>query len=185
MIEKSNVKEKIEELKRNYENLTRSHEAVLKAKKQVEELRPLDRDAGAFEAVSEEIKGLQGSLEALPAFFASQKAGLLKTSLKEFGEQTVIAENRLKAVKQDLEGLRDQAEDVSAAMRNNTEGRRIEELEREIKGLEAGRNRKQAQADEYDRIAAGLGLPSASPWQRIRAKSSLSAGERRRSLRRI
>ena len=74
MIEKSDVKDKIEELKRNYENLTRLHEAVLKAKKQLAELQPLVKDAEAFESVNNEIKEMQDCLDALPAFFAVQKA---------------------------------------------------------------------------------------------------------------
>ncbi|MDH4164231.1 MAG: ATP-dependent exonuclease SbcCD, C subunit-like protein [Nitrospirota bacterium] len=178
MIEKSDVKEKIEELKRNYENLTRSHEAVRKAKKQVEELQPLARDAENFEAASAEVRSLQGSLEALPSFFASRKAELLQRAIREFSEQTAIAENRLKEVKRELDGLRDQAEDVSAAIRNNAEGRRIEELEREIRNLEVTRTGKQAKADEYDRLATALGLPAA-PKEEAFYQSLKQAGELR------
>ena len=35
MLEKQDVKEKIDEIKRNYENLTKSHEAVQRAEKTV------------------------------------------------------------------------------------------------------------------------------------------------------
>jgi uncharacterized protein YPO0396 len=181
MIEKSDVKEKIEELKLNYENLTRSHEAVLKAKKQVEELQPLGRDAGAFELVSGEIKKLQGSLDALPAFFCGQKAGLLQAAIREIREQTAMVENSLEEAKRDLERLREQAEDINAAIRNNKEGQRIEEIEREIKGLEQTKHEKQERAADYNGLASDLGF-SLSPKEDIFYHSLHKAGALKETL---
>lgn len=181
MIEKSDVKDKIEGLKRNYENLTRSHEAVLKAKRQVDELQPLARDADGFERVSVDIRNLQGCIEALPAFFAAHKADLLKTAIKELSEQTLAAENSLAEMNKDLGRFRDQAGDIHAAISNNKEGRRIEELEREIKGLEVAKNGKQDRAAEYDGLASILGFP-ASPKEDIFYQSLHKAAGTRDSL---
>jgi len=178
MIEKSDVKDKIEGLKRNYENLTRSHEAVLKAKRQVDELQPLARAADDFERVSADIRELQGCIEALPAFFAAHKADLLLTAIKELNEQTLAAENSLAEINKDLERLRDQAGDIHAAISNNKEGRRIEELEREIKGLEVARNAKQDRATEYDGLATILGFPASPKEDAFYQSLHKAAGKR-------
>ena len=44
MLEKQDVKDKIEGIKSNYDNLTKSYEAVQRAKRQLEQLTPLDNE---------------------------------------------------------------------------------------------------------------------------------------------
>jgi uncharacterized protein YPO0396 len=162
MIEKSDVKDKIEELKRNYENLTRLHEAVLKAKKQLAELQPLIKDAEAFESVNNEIKEMQDCLDALPAFFAVQKAELLQALIKEQNEQMMIVANTLEQLLADLKKLHERELDINAAIKGSKEGQRIDEIEREISILELAKNDKFAMAREYGTLAATLELPAAT-----------------------
>lgn len=159
MIEKSDVKERIDELRRNFENLTRAHEAVLKAKRQQAELTPLVKNAGEFETVSEDLRRLQGCFDALPAFFAERKASLLKEALQDLEKTTLAAEHTAAEVKADLDRLRVQESDIQASLKNNREGMRIDEIDRLIKGLDATRHEKAESSKRYEDLALSLKLP--------------------------
>jgi uncharacterized protein YPO0396 len=161
MIEKSDVKEKIDELSRNFENLTRAHEAVLKAKRQQAELTPLVNEAGEFEAMSDDLRSLQGCLDALPAYFAERKIGLLGQAVKDLNSSATAVEHAAAEVKSDLERFRLQESDIGAALKNNREGMRIEEIERLIKSLDAFRQEKFERSQHYDALALSLELPKA------------------------
>jgi uncharacterized protein YPO0396 len=176
MIEQNDAKERIDELRKNFENLTRAHDAVLKAKRQHAELAPIMKDAGEFETVSRELRGLQGCLEALPAYFAERKAGLLEEAVKDLNASTVAAEQAAAEVKTDLERLRNQESDIGAALRNNREGMRIEELDRMIKSLDSSRQEKHERSRRYDSLAASLNLAKAGTEEMFHG-SQKSAGK--------
>ncbi|WP_062397206.1 ATP-binding protein [Methanogenium cariaci] len=69
MLEKLDVKDEIEGIKNNYENLTKSHEAVQKAKRQLEQLTPLDEAIDAYQIIVEKNIELKKSIDFLPVFF--------------------------------------------------------------------------------------------------------------------
>ena len=162
MIEKSDVKDKIDELRRNYENLTRLHEAVLKAKRQLAELQPLVQEAAAFEAVNSEIKEIQNCIDALPAFFAIQKITLLTDVLNDQNEQMMLLGSKLEQLTADLKKLHDRELDINASIKGSKEGQRVDEIEREINSLELAKSDKFARSQQYEVLAKSLGASSSN-----------------------
>lgn len=162
MLEKPDVKEKIDGLKRNYENLTKAHDAVQKATRQLEQLRPLAAEADRLEEISRQIKELNGCLDAHPAFFASQKIILYEEEIARAGRDLKQIVNRLNEVKGDLETLRINESEIEQAIANDREGQRISQIEKEIERVEGVKTEKLKRADEYQSLAALLDLPSAS-----------------------
>jgi len=73
MLEPSDVEARIEELRRNFENLHQAHEAVLKAKRQIEHLTPWSRTAASTRA-GRGYRGAARRPRRLSAYFASHKA---------------------------------------------------------------------------------------------------------------
>src|SRR6516164_8029800 len=77
MLEPFPVEARIDALMAHFDNLNRAHEAVLKAKAQIARLTPLIADCDQHAALTEEASALRGCRDALRAFFAGVKAGLL------------------------------------------------------------------------------------------------------------
>ncbi len=77
MLEKLDVKDKIDGIKSNYENLTRSHEAVQRAKRQLEQLTPLDGEIGEYQIIYEKNKELKNLLIFYLFFLQIKNPGFL------------------------------------------------------------------------------------------------------------
>src|SRR5215467_4780971 len=94
MLEPFPVEERIAHMIAHFEDLTRAHEAVLKARAQIERLTPIIDDCDRQTALSANVDGLKACREALRAFFALHKSkllggriGSLKNELGRLGER--------------------------------------------------------------------------------------------------
>jgi uncharacterized protein YPO0396 len=157
--DKFDVKEKIEGLKRNYENLTKSYEAVQIAKKQLQQLQPLIQEADEFEKASIEIQELRSCLNSLPIYFAIQKAKLLQEEIKSLNEKLGVISNQIEEIRIDLERLRNKESEVKIAIDNNKEGQRLKLIENEIKELERIKQDKLNKEIEYSKLLDSLEFP--------------------------
>ena len=61
----------------HFEDLTKAHEAVQRARAQLSALTPLLKDCDAYDAVNAQINALNAQREALKYYFADAKAELL------------------------------------------------------------------------------------------------------------
>ncbi len=162
MLERPDIKTKIEELRKNYENLTKAYESVQKAKRQSDQLEPLVKEADSYEGLAEEIAELQQCLDTLPVYFAVHKSALLKEAIKNLNSEIDAIQNSLADMKQDIERLRDHEKAFHAAVEFNEEGRRIAEIERQIKELENSKTKKLESYEHYKRLVSDMELPLAT-----------------------
>ncbi|MEI7811450.1 MAG: SbcC/MukB-like Walker B domain-containing protein [Ignavibacteria bacterium] len=158
MLEKTDVKEKIQELRRNFENLTLAHQSVLKAKSQVEELIPLIDEAAEYEIISSEAVALDERMKAIPYCIAEKKIELLKSELRDDEVNKNILGSQLEAVSKELSDHTDSQFRIKNSIEYNVEGHRLLEIDREIVRLNDDRKRKVHSFDEYIKLAQTLGL---------------------------
>lgn len=155
MLEPFEVKPRIEALIQHYENLNRAHEAVLKAKRQVEMLEPLVADCEQYKEQEQSASHLRACREALHPWFATLKLDLLVKRLATLGEEktrhnTVIA--RLEEQKQDQ--LARERELRRTIAQNG--GDRLDTLEAEIQKSENERDRRRKKAERYAELLKTL-----------------------------
>src|SRR5690606_27803355 len=81
MLEAFPVEPRIEALINHFDNLNRAHEAVVKAKQQIEKLTPLIRDCDNFAELATHAGTLRDCRDALQPWFASLKSDLLQKRL--------------------------------------------------------------------------------------------------------
>ena len=156
MLEKQDVKEKIEEIKKNYENLTKSHEAVQRAKRQLEQLTPIDVEIGAYQTIFDKNAEWKKSIDFLPVFFADKKSSILDKEIQyqiSVREQT---EHEISKHAQELETLRDQEKEILISIDQNKEGQRLNQLDKDISSLEKGKKTKLTQSQSYSKLCAQL-----------------------------
>lgn len=160
MLEAGDAESRIDELRRNFDNLNRAHEAVRKAKHQIEQLTPLVEDGQRYQELHEAVQALRQCREALVAYFAQHKADLLVLHIDKLDLEIKKLVHRLDTVRQELAHLRQQESDLKASMDDHG-GRRLQELERDMETLGLDRDRKKAKATEYGRLAEQIGLAAA------------------------
>src|SRR5690606_26974692 len=162
MLEKTDAQEKIDQLQEHYENLMLAYRAMQKAEHQLALLRPLADEARKYEAAQAEIDVLRGCQEAIPIYFAGKKWQLLKTALAEAQHDYDTAQAQLSQLDEQLTRLRQQDTDLQIAISSDETGRRLRELEQEIQRTRQEQQRKQDNANQYDRISKALKLPGYS-----------------------
>lgn len=156
MLEKTDAKEIIDELKKNFDNLNRAHDAVIKAKKQLEKLKPIDEKAKEYERSREKMDIYKYSKDALPAYIFSIKRDLLIKEIKTCSEEHDILKNQLATLDLDLESKRKEEIRLTSDISNNKEGIRIREIENTIEHLEANKSKKLAADGDYKKLAENL-----------------------------
>jgi len=161
MLEEPPVQERIEGICRQFDDLNRAHEAVLKARRQVEMLTPIATETERFRLLEAEISGLKQAREALYAFFAGQKADLLERRIRTRKTAYDKMEASILSIRAKLETLRSEQRQLERAISENG-GRRLEELTELIDKLTSDRKRIAAKAELYMRYCKDLKLPCPS-----------------------
>jgi len=161
MLEPFDVQPRIESLIAHFDDLTRAHEAVLTAKRQVALLAPLVADCDRHAQEREAVESLRGAREALRPYFAAQKRDLLDKRLENLeGEQGRLAARvaRLADERDTLRGREGQLRlDIAASG-----GDRLASLDADIARLRDERERRRIKAEQYGRLLQGVGEPPAA-----------------------
>ncbi|HNN80450.1 MAG TPA: ATP-binding protein [Leptospiraceae bacterium] len=156
MLEKHDVNELIEDLDKNYKNLNDSYNAILQARRQLEELIPIEEESVKYEKIVEEIHNIQGSIFILPAFFAREKINLLKENLESTKFNLEKMNDIVESNEKEIIRKREEERSLYATLENDSIGRRITELQKQLideRKILVGR---QSAYDKYKNLAASL-----------------------------
>jgi uncharacterized protein YPO0396 len=159
MLEPFDVRERIDALIQHFDDLDRAHQAVVKARRQIEALSPLVGDCDRHATLEADAEALRQCRDALRPWFAGLKADLLEYRCGRLTAELerIAAEiRRLDASKAELQARRDQ---LNQAIADNGGGR-LAQLEAERQRLEAQRNERRRRADAYGALAEKLGYPT-------------------------
>jgi len=161
MLEPFDVQPRIAALIAHFEDLNRAHEAVLKAKRQIEMLNPLVDDCNRHDELTASSRELQHCRNALRPWFASLKLRLLRQRLATLGEEMARHES---AVERLTEQRREQQERERNLRRNIAEngGDRIESIASEIRTKQEELKRRKSKAARYAELLGPLDQTPAS-----------------------
>lgn len=155
MLEPFDVGSRIEALIHHFDDLDRAHQAVLKAKRQVELLSPLVADGQRHVALAAEIQGFRDGRDALRPYFARLKGDLLDRRMALLSEDAIRLDAQIErhAAQRDTE--RTEVNDLERALRDNG-GDRLEQLAAEIRRKEAEKGQRQQKAERHSDLLARI-----------------------------
>lgn len=156
MLERTNAQEQIASLRANYDNLTRAHDAILKAERQVALLRPLIREADQYEQAEQRRADLQHAADAVPAFFAQQAIALLEHAAADATNALMRANQRKTAAEAQLGDLHKREIDLHTAINNDQAGQRLKDIDKDIQRFEEHKATKKDREQRYSTIARQL-----------------------------
>lgn len=148
MLEPFDVGSRIEALIRHFDDLDRAHQAVLKAKRQVDLLTPLIDDGARHRLLAAEIQGLREARDQLRPYFARLKGELLDRRLALLAEDTARLDAQIERLDAQRETERAEVGRLERALRDNG-GDHLEALAAEIRRLEQEKVQRQHKADRY------------------------------------
>jgi len=155
MLEPFDVGSRIEALIRHFDDLDRAHQAVLKAKRQVDLLTPLVEDGVRHQALVAEIQGWRDARDQLRPYFARLKGELLDRRLDLLAEEAVRLDAQIERLDAQREVERVEVGRLERALRDNG-GDRLEELAAEIRRLEGEKAQRQQKADRFQQLLARI-----------------------------
>lgn len=161
MLQPFPVEGRIGALVGHFNDLNRAHEAVLKAKAQLDALVPLAADCARHETLATELATLRACREALRPWFARHKRGLLQRRLEALSADLSRLEERLVSLAEHRSRWQAERDEIKRAIAANG-GDRIESIKREVEQLETDTAARQRRSERYDELARRLGLAPAS-----------------------
>jgi uncharacterized protein YPO0396 len=156
MLEPFEVAPRIAALIGHFEDLNHAHEAVLKAKRQVELLAPLVADCERHAALVLQADELRACREALRPYFAGLKLTLLEQRLRGLGETLT----RQQAQVARLEEARLAQQTAEHELRRNIAdngGDRLERLAEDIRQKEDEQRRRNRKAERHGELVRAVG----------------------------
>jgi uncharacterized protein YPO0396 len=156
MLEQTDVKHKIDSLKKHYDDLNKAYNAVKKAREQRSQLIPIVEELILFGEQEKIIEELIQVLECLSVFFCLRK---LEFNREEY-KLTEIELSKLESIYKDrlneLERLRDEEKNISIAILQDSLGQKLSELERDIKDRLNSKTEKEKKAKDYKKFCVTL-----------------------------
>ncbi|WP_313913498.1 ATP-binding protein [Tahibacter sp.] len=148
MLEPFDVGGRIEALIRHFDDLDRAHQAVLKAKRQVELLAPLVEDGRRHTGLVAEIQGWRDGRDALRPYFARLKGELLDRRLALLEEETTRLNTQIERLDAQRDAERTEIAKLERDLRDNG-GNRLEDLAAESRRLGQEKAQRQQKADRH------------------------------------
>jgi uncharacterized protein YPO0396 len=177
MLEPFDAADWIARLVDHFEDLTKAHEAVLNAQRQLADLSPLLTDCDAHDGIGQEIQSLTDQRAALRFYCADGKAQLLTAQLS--GLRTAIAEHAREQddVKGRLGDLREQSRRLELE-RAGHGGDRIAEIERQVMADTATQETRQRKFTRYNELLSEARLDRVDVAEQFAARRRDAAVER-------
>jgi uncharacterized protein YPO0396 len=161
MLEAFPVEARIAALIAHFDDLNRAHEAVLKAKRQIEQLTPLTADCDRHRQLQQQVGELRGCREALRPWFAHLKGALLEKRMASLQGDLDKLAHSLAQLREEKRSQVMRRDEITHAIAANG-GNRIEQIKSDIARLETLKDERSGRTNQYDALAQAVGLPCAA-----------------------
>ena len=179
MLEPFDAKSQIQDLVDHFDDLTRAHEAVVRARDQLELLTPLVGLLDHYDESGERVDVIGRLQEALPYHFARLALALHSSRIEELETKLGALELELEGRTSELSYLRGAANQLRADIAG-TGGDRLTVIAQETDRLEQELPRRRDRLDRCNALLVAAGLEPASTATRFAsAKDSAPAPPRR------
>ena len=156
MLEPFDVESRIAALIHHFDDLSRAHTAVLRAKRQVSLLEPIIAENDRHEALKSESDELRKARDLLQPYFATLKLRLLEARSSTLAGDLDRQQRRCDEVGDTLTALRRDEASLNRQISANG-GDRITELKARIGELGGERDRRKQKSERYSSLVKQLG----------------------------
>ncbi len=166
MLEPSFVDEQIDELCSNFADLSHTHDLVVKAREQIELLKPIDNEGKRYDKLLKDIQKFQDLSSALPLFLAGFTKDLLEAKLKELEIELIKSNSSKKILEKELEELSATIVDLKIELEKNG-GDRLNQIENSIRHTSLHLENTKKENENFNQLIKKLGFPAVSNEHRF------------------
>ncbi len=156
MLEPFDVAPRITALITHFDDLNRAHEAILKARRQIELLTPLVADCDRHTELANSTEELRACREALRPYFAGLKLELLDKRIALLGDEWTRQNARVHELTEHRDTQRAQVAELKHSIAANG-GDRLERLAEEIRIKGGERDARKKKAERYAELVRAAG----------------------------
>ena len=174
MLEPAESEERVRKIVSHFDNLSRAHEAVQNAQRQLETLAPLRETVSIYDRSLEQRQQLQAQQEAAALYFAELRLRLRKA-------ETAQAETEHEELSREAAAATAQREELEAehdelvTARAQAGGDRVTVLENEAEQAGAEAQRRRRERERYNQLLARTQLETADDDAQFRQRQTQAA----------
>jgi uncharacterized protein YPO0396 len=157
MLERTEIKAQIDDLKKRFDDLNKAYAAVQQARKQKDILSPLIKLSESFRGFQDSISNIDNILQSLPSFFSYKKQSILESEIRSCERRLQQLEGQLSSIDSQLNEKRDTITDLKQNIRENG-GSRLEQIANDLRIKSELRDKKRKVHKEYTDLATISGL---------------------------
>lgn len=175
MLEHFDTKARIESLVEHFDNLTKAHDAVLRARAQLELLTPLVEDLDTDDGLTDAIAQLGRQQQALPFYFADRTRTLIDRELERLGRVITRLDDNIATAQSATERLRDKNEQLGLQIAG-CGGDRLARIEESIGECEQEQPKRRAKFNRFNQLLRDAGLDEVSVADQFAATRERTEG---------
>ncbi len=157
MLEPFDMTERIASLVDHFDDLTRAHEAVLRARQQLDLLQPLVEGLDRHDELGAELATLEERRNALDVYVAQHSQRLLAAEANRLATQLAVVEQEIRDATARRGELLDRERRINLDIAGHG-GHRLAELDVEIARLDAEWPQRQQRLRNFNALLVGVGL---------------------------
>ncbi len=158
MLEMTDAKAQIQQLRDNFHDLTASHDALIKARKQQEMLTPIIQNGDRHAQLTRQIEEATSASNAVPLYIAFRREELIADALQSKHQDLQLYGTELQQVQAQFAALDEQRVGLEVAIKSDETGRQLAELRKDGERLRGDLVERQRRAKGYNRQAVALDL---------------------------
>ncbi len=166
MLEAFDVARRISDLNAHFENLTKAHETVLRAKRQIEALQPLVTQCDRHAELVTQVDGLRLDRDGLKAYFSTHKCALLASRIDELDTAIAVRNLEIERLDRDITAQREKERELRVAIAENG-GDRLARIDEEIGRNEIEKLQRKDRASRYEQHVSALGWSAAADHEQF------------------
>lgn len=176
MLEPFDMQPRIEDLISHFDDLTKAHEAVLRAKHQLELLGPIASGLDRHDVLGVNLVRLGVLERAAPFFFAARKAGLLHSSIASVDEELRALALKVATASNSVGSLRDRDRELAISIAGHG-GNELERIGNEVEQLSEQRQSAKQRFDTFNDLLRKVELAPVSTVEQF-AEARNAIGQR-------
>jgi uncharacterized protein YPO0396 len=158
MLQEFDVKDRIESLLKHYNDLNSAHEAIIKAKNQIEQLNKIVSDSDEHDAITSSLKEYKFQRDNLKPYFALRKKDFLENEKIELKQEFSDQKAKVQILENEKIELQARRDEIKRNIANNG-GDRIARIESDIKEKNLVLRQRQKKSEQYSELVEQLDLP--------------------------
>ena len=152
MLEEKDAEEKYKELRENFQNLMDAKTSIEKTKEQIRQLEPIDGLADELQLIEKSINELQNEKSIVSYWFALRTVKLCQEHLDRCKSKLRQLDDTIKANNAEMRTLDDKKSDLEVAIKSDTVGQQIKDIEKEIQNLTERFEERKKKEEKYNTL---------------------------------